>query len=177
MGLDMYLEEAVYIGAEYEHNGITGTIDITASTGTERERKIDIDLSRVTEILLRVASWRKANQIHHWITKDWDDDTQGEISGEKLMELVNVCKKIIVSLEKQTKVDIEMQDYWDNKKTITVNTWPNTDLALELLPPQEGFFFGTYIIDDWYLANLKDTVEMLDGKVDENTYYKYTGSY
>jgi len=36
------------------------------------------------------------------------------------------------------------------------------DKADELLPPQSGFFFGSTDVDEWYLEQLKYTVERLD---------------
>ena len=55
--------------------------------------------------------------------------------------------------------------------------YPNSDLAMELLPPTEGFFFGSYAIGEWYLEDLKETVDQLEGNIDENDWYTYTASY
>ena len=172
----MYLERKIYIGSGYEHRHVTGTIDITVNTGMEHEKKLDIPFKNVSEIIVQVAYWRKANQIHAWITQDWDDDVTGEISGKRLIELSGICEKVIESLDKQEMVEKEVDDYWHKGQKTTIKTWPNTDLAEELLPTQQGFFFGSYNISDWYLEDLKDTVEQLKD-IDPEEYYMYTASY
>jgi hypothetical protein len=35
-------------------------------------------------------------------------------------------------------------------------------MAGDILPPTSGFFFGTYEIDEWYMEDLKYTIQMLD---------------
>ena len=89
----MYLDRNIYVGASYSHRNVTGEIDITVNTGTPHEKKLDIPLHDVSEIILRVAYWRKANQIHHWFTKNQEDDTKAEVSGKDLIQLVSDCKK------------------------------------------------------------------------------------
>ena len=37
----------------------------------------------------------------------------------------------------------------------------NTKVALKLLPPTQGFFFGNYDIDESYLKNIEETIEKL----------------
>ena len=132
MGLDMYLEQRVYIGANYEHNNITGSIDL------KRDGKpINIPLNKISEIILRVGYWRKANQIHKWFVdnvQDGEDDCREYyVTEEQLTKLYNICKIVM-----------------KNKK-----------LAPELLPTQEGFFFGSYEYDDYYFKDIKHTIEIL----------------
>ncbi len=38
----------------------------------------------------------------------------------------------------------------------------NPDKAKELLPPAQGFFFGTYEIDEWYFEGLRVTRAIMD---------------
>ena len=131
MGLDMYLYKKTFIGAEYVHRKVTGTLAITVE-----DKPVDIRLERVSEIVERVGYWRKANAIHKWFV----DNVQGgadncleyEVSLEKLCELRALCKKAI-----ETK-----------------------DAAL--LPPQEGFFFGSTEIGPGYWTDLQDTVYIID---------------
>ncbi len=170
----MYLEYSHYIGAKYEHRHVTGSIDITIGTDTNNEIKLDIPLNTVSEIIIHVAYWRKANQIHAWITKDWEDDVKGDISGKQLIKLSKICERIIDSLERQELVETEVESYGGKKNKIMV--YPNTDLANELLPTQSGFFFGSYEIGEWYLENLKDTVRQLKD-INSEKYYIYTASY
>ena len=94
MGLDMYLYKKVYVGANYEHNQISGTLALK-----RREEPIEIDLQKVIYITESVAYWRKANQIHYWFVKNvqyGEDDCKPYIVyGEKLLELVELCKKVL----------------------------------------------------------------------------------
>lgn len=92
------------------------------------------------QIECSAAYWRKANAIHRWFVlniQEGDDDCdQYEVSQEQLAELANLCNKILLERGKST----------------------------ELLPPSEGFFFGSSEIDDYYwecLQYTKDTIEKL----------------
>lgn len=147
MGLDMYLYKRTYIGANYEHNKINGTLALKKD-----EEPINIQLNRVVYIVENQAYWRKANQIHYWFVKnvqDGEDDCKSyEVSGEELLELVEICKKVLA----------------------------DHSLAGELLPPYEGFFFGNYTYDDYYFYNLESTIEQLKD-VDPDEYYEYRSSW
>jgi hypothetical protein len=157
---------------------VKGGVDITINADSENERKVQLPANTISTITEHIGYWRKANAIHHWLTKDNEDDTKTEVSYEQLLELKEDCEKVIKSLESQEIIEKEIDDYWNENKKITINTWPNTELALKLLPPHKGFFFGSYNIDEWYLQDLKDTVEIIDNiKNDENSWFVYTASY
>jgi len=47
---------------------------------------------------------------------------------------------------------------------------------MELLPPSEGFFFGSSDIDDYYWQDLEYTVEQLKD-IDKEEYFTYIASY
>jgi hypothetical protein len=56
--------------------------------------------------------------------------------------------------------------------------------APELLPTQEGFFFGSYEYDEYYLDDLRDTHDMLALELSEerlcgepNVYFVYRSSW
>ncbi len=76
------------------------------------------------------AYWRKANQIHKWFV----DNVQG---GE------DNCGEYYVSHEK-------LKDLLDLVNRALAERNPN------LLPPQEGFFFGGTDRDEWYWQDLKN---------------------
>lgn len=84
-----------------------------------------------------IAYWRKANQIHKWfvdnVQNGVDDCGKYEVSTEQLQKLYDVVNEVT----------------YENEK------------ALSLLPPQTGFFFGTYTLDDWYFSNLEHTRQVL----------------
>lgn len=170
MGLDMYLSGKVYVGGNYEHRNVKWVVDITQDW-----KKIPIDLKKITYVEENVAYRRKANQIHRRFVEnvqDWDDDCRDHyVSVEQLKQLVERCKKVLESLEKQTLVEKEIDDRRNEWKKVKVMVYPNIDLAMELLPPVEWFFFGDYNIDEYYVENLKSTIEQLSWLDDMKDYY------
>jgi hypothetical protein len=87
---------------------------------------------------IEAAYWRKANAIHGWFVKHCqggvDECQETEVSKEQLTALKDAC---LACLEDPAKIP-------------------------DLLPPQEGFFFGGTEIDSYYITDLQDTVITLD---------------
>jgi hypothetical protein len=141
MGLDMYLSATEYV-SRYDY-----TPDYDRSTNAlfgeivkqfDVENSIDESGFAGISIDFPMGYWRKANQIHAWFVNNVQDgeDNCGTyyVSREKLEELKELCEQVIA----------------DNS------------LAMELLPPQMGFFFGSYDIDQYYLEDLRNTVSIID---------------
>lgn len=100
---------------------------------------IDFGFSgEIEQVTFEAMYWRKANAIHNWFVREEqegvDNCAEYNVSTEALEELRNICNKVLV----------------------------NPDKADELLPPQSGFFFGSTDVDEWYLEQLKYTVDRLD---------------
>ena len=133
MGLDMYLEKRIYIGANYNFNKVEGTIDITACG-----KKVNINLNKVSYIVEAAAYWRKANQIHNWFVENvqngTDDCKSYYVSEEQLQQLIDTCKEVLADHDK----------------------------APDLLPTCSGFFFGDTDYDEYYYEDLEDTVKQLE---------------
>ena len=95
----------------------------------------------------QVAYWRKDNAIHNWFINNYangvDDCTSIEVDRIGLIALRDVC--------------------------LHVSESSNPELAMELLPPVAGFFFGSTQIDDWYWDGIKETAEKLTGIIDETS--------
>jgi hypothetical protein len=161
MGLDMDLTRKIYIGAEYEHNQVEGKIELT-----RKGKSINIDLRRLKNIEESVAYWRKANHIHKWFVdnvQDGEDDCGTYyVSKEKLKQLYEICLEILKNPKK----------------------------APELMPTQEGFFFGSTDYDEYYMTDIKDTIEqlkpifredklgkILDDDIDDMSEYYYHSSW
>jgi len=91
---------------------------------------------RVKEVIVEAMYWRKSNQIHKWfvdnVQEGVDDCGHYDVSREKLEELRQLILKVL-----------------DTKNAT-------------LLPPQEGFFFGSNTVDQYYWEDLRDTMEKLD---------------
>lgn len=92
---------------------------------------------RIKEVTIEAMYWRKANAIHKWFV----DRVQG---GE------DNCSEYEVTLEQLEQLLAVIEEVLDNP-----------DRAGELLPPQEGFFFGSRDMDDWYWEDLKQTQSKL----------------
>jgi hypothetical protein len=90
----------------------------------------------VVHVEVTCAYWRKANQIHKWFVDNVQggNDNCGEyyVSNEKLNQLRETCRQALFAKDPS------------------------------LLPPQAGFFFGSYDIDEWYWQDIKDTIKKID---------------
>ena len=136
----MCLTKRTYIGAEYKHRGVRGTIDLTTN-----DKPIRINLNRVQSITENIGYWRKANQIHNWFVNNVQngDDDCGEhsVSREQFQELLDDVTAVLNA--RGTEYEIGEVE--------------------ELLPPQSGYFFGETEIDDWYWRDLEYTKELIEG--------------
>ena len=144
MGLDMYLTKKTYIGAQYEHIGVKGKIDITI-----KDTPVNINFNRVQSIVEIVGYWRKSNQIHNWFVQNVQD-------GE------DDCKEYRVSREQfQSLLD-------DVNAVLSARDTPEEKGAIEdLLPPTSGFFFGSNEIDDWYWGDVENTEHLIESVLAE----------
>ena len=143
MGLDMYLTKKTYIGANYDHNNVVGTINITKN-GTP----ININFNRVSYIEEQVGYWRKANAIHNFFVNnvmDEDDCLPHYVSKEQLQQLLDLCNKV--------------KDFDPNVD--------NEESLEDLLPTTSGFFVGSTEYDEYYLEDIKSTIPMLESVLKE----------
>ncbi len=96
--------------------------------------------------------WRKANQIHNWFV-----NTVGE--GIDECQRMSVSRDNLVALHNRCGVLLDTK---------------STELAIELLEPASGFFFGSTAIDEWYWQDIEEThkqlTELLDEITEENVY-------
>ena len=102
------------------------------------------------EIVKEVAYWRKANAIHKWFVDNvqgGDDDCSAhrELTREDLEELLALCELVKKQPER----------------------------ASELLPRQEGFFFGDTNYDDWYFEDIDNTIDQLDELLADHDFANY----
>lgn len=147
MGLDMYLYEEIYVGAHYEHRGVTGEIDLQSNG-----KKIMVPFNKVSSIVVQRGYWRKANAIHSWFVREVqggvDKCQRSYVSCEKLKELKYICVLIVSA------------DNWQ-------------EVAKNSLETAQGFFFGSQEYDEWYLQDIKDTLSILeDLPLDGEFYYQ-----
>jgi hypothetical protein len=135
MGLDMYLYRREYIsGWDWNDNPKEMKLysDILEYTGAKRCAG-----SPHAQVEVCVAYWRKANAVHKWFC-----DLDG---GRDECQSIYVTKGNLIELRDLAKSVIEQPA-----------------MAGDVLPTQQGFFFGSYDYDDWYMEDMKNTVEQID---------------
>ena len=117
-----------------------------------------------------VAYWRKANAIHRWFVdnvQDGDDDCNyhREVTKEDLESLRDTCIKVLtgsvmvngIIKNGQVLRSGEWHDILEPGKVII-----NPEIAEDLLPAQGGFFFGSTGYDEYYIEDLKSTVQAIN---------------
>jgi len=134
MGLDMYMYVSIY-ESRLDKNK-KGRFYPKKLEEFEKDISARNFLSKQTKY--QVGYWRKFNALHNYIVKhfaDGNDDCKPVYIGYKELELLrNICKDVL----------------------------NNHDLASELLPTQDGFFFGSTEYDDWYFKDLEYSLELFD---------------
>lgn len=150
MGLDMYLSRKVHI-SNYDHD-VEGSVMAAAVMNALNVKDLSQYGSGSLNVTLPAGYWRKANAIHAWFVRNVQDGIDNcedhHVSTEQLTELRDLCQKIV---------------------TEGVNE-ENT----KLLPTQSGFFFGNTDYDEWYIADLQDTINICNRVLDpENAITKY----
>jgi hypothetical protein len=147
MGLDMYLNRKQYV-KDWDH------------TPEEMKKNIKVEVmgtqiktNKLLYLEFEGMYWRKANHIHRWFVKNVqngeDECIPHHVPIEKLIELRDLCLYIIK----------------DNEK------------ADELLPTQEGFFFGGTDYDEYYFDSLSETYKTLSNLIKnypEDEYYYHS---
>jgi hypothetical protein len=140
MGLDQYLYATKY----------------TCSNNLENEtwKKMNADFLKLKKVIgkdakyldkglpsislqMKIGYWRKVNAIHQWFVDNCqngeDDCRDAYVSREKLEELLGVVKEVLADKSK----------------------------ADELLPTQQGCFFGSTEYDEYYFQDLELTKKIL----------------
>lgn len=154
MGLDMYLNAKRFISLYSED---TKKVKITGLKGALPPKDGCFnEMGRLRYVEVNGIYWRKANAIHKWFVdncqKGEDNCESHLVSREDLEKLRDLCKEVM----------------------------SNKDKAAELLPFQEGFFFGTYDYDEWYWGSVKGTIEEIDELLnyfDEDWEFYYESSW
>ncbi len=100
------------------------------------------DVIALHSISREVGYWRKANHIHKWFV----DNVQ---NGKDDCEVYVVTKKHLLVLKMTCEKVLECPE-----------------LAPELLPVQQGFFFGSTEYDEYYFKNIKDTLKIIESALE-----------
>lgn len=142
IGLDMYLENHVYISG-WGHSSSEEQKAYEALLTLTEMQEFATDSSPGAYVHINIAYWRKANAIHGWFVnnvQDGKDECQESyVTRDQILELRQACTEAL-----------HAYNHGDKER------------CMELLPPTPGFFFGAYDLDDYYKQDLKDTIEQLD---------------
>lgn len=114
-----------------------------------------------TGIFIEVPAlyWRKFNALHNHIVEVWGNGR-------------DECQPIEIPVDGLRTIRDKMQIILENK-----------DMAEEILPTKDGFFFGPIEYDDWYFENVENTrdeltqfLEKVD-KLEDDVYPVYQASW
>lgn len=128
-------------------------------------------------IMDEVGYWRKANQIHNWFVnhvQGGEDDCEyhNEVTKEVLEELLDICQRVLNSCEMvdgQIENGYTTNQYGQRTPIMEEGKYvKDSSVAEKLLPSCAGFFFGGYDYDEYYVADIKETIDIIT-KVLETT--------
>lgn len=126
-----------------------------------------------------LAYWRKANQIHKWfvdnVQNGEDNCDDYKVKTSDIKKLYNLCNKL---LDKIVLVDARIPngcEYKTNAKGESIKEYHYIDgktikdpgVCKDLLPTQDGFFFGSTDYDQYYYEDLVYTRDRLKEILDE----------
>lgn len=184
MGLDMYLSKKTYV-KQWSHQKKSETFQVSVKKGTKKYDKIKPE--RISFIVEEVAYWRKFNALHDWFVQNCqegvDDCRHSYVSAEQIKEVLETCQKVMESLLASPKKTVSIKTGWgpDGDIMSDIEVYTDTSVAEELLPTASGFFFGGTEYDEWYVENLKHTIEVLEGLIEEDpdgyADYEYNSSW
>ena len=128
-----------------------------------------------------VGYWRKANAIHNWFVENVqggiDECDQYEVPKTKIIELLDICKEVLngsnlisgkVHNGTSWSGGVETKHIEDGKVI------EDSSIAEMLLPSTSGFFFGNTDYNEWYMEDIKSTIEILEkvlSDTDFSTHY------
>lgn len=117
------------------------------------DHKLNLESAQVK---LEAAYWRKANQIHNWFVRT--------VQNSK-----DACEPHPVSRTQLVALRAACEDAINTKDPF-------------ILPPKAGFFFGSTEVDEYYWADLHDTVSQIDKVLkafpeDEGWEFEYQSSW
>ena len=148
MGLDMYLYKKEFVNpVKEDENKIIEWKNVFS-----KDEINSVELKEVSYIVLEVGYWRKVNAVHRWFVENVqhgvDNCAAYYVTYAQLQELKELCLKAL----------------------------SDRDRAIEYLPPQSGFFFGSVEPDEWYFQGLEDTVKIIS-KLSPDGEYEYQSSW
>jgi len=184
MGLDMYLEAEKYLSGWSHAKPAEKKLqaDVLRAAGLSGFR---CDDSPSASLEVTVAYWRKASAIHRWfvekVQEGRDECQKSEVDRDQLRELVNDCRAVLDSVETiEGDIDTGRTYYPDGRveqHTKRGEVVAQVGIAAAKMPTQAGFFFGSTDYDEYYLQDLRDTVEQIETILSDARFEGWTFSY
>lgn len=147
MGLDMYLTRKKYV-KNWSHQPADKRFQGVAFKGNQA-----IDLTKLSYLEFEAMYWRKMNAIHNWFV-------------ENIQDGVDNCQTHYVARDQLENLLLTIETVLSKKDDKEAET---------LLPPTEGFFFGSQDIDEYYWDELRETRwklrEDMEANPDDEYYY------
>ena len=139
MGLDMYLYLRKYEScSKWDKDYLEKKPNFYPEDLKEFAEDINNRNFLSKQTLYQVGYWRKANAIHAWFVKNCADD-------------VDECQEIYVSFKQAKEL-----------RNLINRVLDCHEKAEELLPTEDGFFFGNTEYNEWYYKNLEYTRDLLN---------------
>ena len=151
MGLDMYLYKKSFV-KNFSFDNPEKQYKVEVSRGGVL--RTDIKPHRITQVVEEVGYWRKFNALHSWFVNNCGggiDECQAiDVSEDDLRNLREVLVKVVENDFKTAEDD---------------------------LPPAQGFFFGSDVVDDYYKECVIETINTIQDILNENEDIKDAGFY
>ena len=117
-----------------------------------------------------IGYWRKANAIHNWFVEHVQngiDDCKyhNEVTKEILEELLDTCMTVLKNSELFDAPVVSSFIYCNGRQKpefIDGKIVKDPSVAMQLLPTQEGFFFGSTDYDQWYIEYIENTIDIIN---------------
>ncbi len=172
MGLDQYLRASQYIGRWEYMKGDERKEYAKADAILEASGMADAQVENAgIDVRTTAMYWRKANQVHAWFVKNVqggvDDCGTYHVTEDQIRSLRDTAELVLHSVTMVPDMVTNGQHLGpetDGKWVPTLESGEqimNPSIAQELLPATEGFFFGGTDYDQWYVDDLKRTIEGL----------------
>jgi len=162
----MYLERRTYV-KRWSHQKPEQKYSVLVKKAGKKDPNINPE--KISYVIEEVAYWRKANQIHKWFVENCVEsaDWHGEavyVSRDKIKELVELCEKVLKASKLVKGMIKNGETYKDGKWEPIMQPGKyikDPTVAKELLPNEDGFFFGSQEYDQYYVDDLKETIKQL----------------
>ena len=128
----MYLSKKTYV-KQWSHNKPEDQYEVSVKKGGVTYPNIRTE--RVSYVTEELMYWRKANQIHGWFVNNCEEDipdVKYSLGREQLVELVDICKKVLEILNTATKLTKQVVGGWRNGEDymVDVEVYDNIEDAI-----------------------------------------------